>query len=238
MRVAFDVAQFAGASAVTNHRSAPSARFWLAMARDSRWPSVTTRRHHRNLDLVDEPVELVQLGVHVFDSCPSRACPSGAPRRGERTSTGLASSRRVSARAAVASCDGAPLGSVVGRSSWINTTARSMLVACYRREPDLAFGAAVFFAPAPTAAGSFSSSSGWAASAAPWLIPPSASPESFSSAAFSRQGSPGAGPPPPCGPWPSPTRPTSRRPPFRSAPRAARRQSGRRPSSSHRSPLP
>ena len=26
-------------SAVTNHRSAPSARFWLAMARDSRWPS-------------------------------------------------------------------------------------------------------------------------------------------------------------------------------------------------------
>ena len=28
----------------------------------------TTRRHHRHLDLVDEAVELVQFGFHVFDS--------------------------------------------------------------------------------------------------------------------------------------------------------------------------
>lgn len=26
-------------SRVTNHKSAPAARFWVAMARDSRWPS-------------------------------------------------------------------------------------------------------------------------------------------------------------------------------------------------------
>ena len=39
MRIVLDVAQFPAPSAVTNHKSAPVARFWFAMARDSRCPS-------------------------------------------------------------------------------------------------------------------------------------------------------------------------------------------------------
>jgi len=81
--------------------------------------------------------------------------------------------------------DDAPSGASSAEAAQSTPQRARVRVACYRRGLDLAFDAGVFRAPAPTAAGSSSSSSAWAASAAPWLMPPSASAESFSSAAFS-----------------------------------------------------
>ena len=48
-------------SLVTNHRSAPGARFWLAIARDDEMPVTATRGQHRRVELFNHRVERVEF---------------------------------------------------------------------------------------------------------------------------------------------------------------------------------